>query len=259
MCGPEGQGVLEPSRLDVHGDDRMRGDHGAALHDVETDTAGAENGHGGARGHTRGVEHGADARHDRAAHEGGAVQRHGGVDADGGRFVDDGARGVGGDVAIVVDGLPAEGHPRGAVGQEPAPRQPLLAEVGAADHAIVAAATGRCPRKDDVVAGLELTNARSHALDRARALVAQHDGHGHPFPASVGGVETAVADAARGHPHEHFTLARPLEVELLDPERRALLEENRSFHGRLRGMCGRPISCSGCGDRASCRGGRRQG
>src|SRR5262249_8911526 len=158
-----------------------------------------------------------------------------------------------GDVAVVVDGLAAEGHPRGAVGKESAPGQPLLAKVGAADDAVVAAATGRRPREDDGIGDLEVAHARTHALDGARALVAEHDRHRHALPAAVRGVETAVTDTARRHADEHFALAGGLEVELLDPERRALLEENRGFHGCLLPAPAPRISCSGCAGRASCR------
>jgi hypothetical protein len=45
-----------------------------------------------------------------------------------------------------------------------------------------------------------------------------------------------MADAARGHAHQHLALARGLEGDLLDPLGLALLEQNGCAHECLRGI-----------------------
>ena len=86
-----------------------------------------------------------------------------------------------------------------------------------------------------MIADRELGHAGAERLDHARALVAQHDRQRHALPGAVGGVQAAVADAARGHAHQDFSLARGLERHLLHPLRLALLEENGCAHDGLRG------------------------
>ena len=55
-----------------------------------------------------------------------------------------------------------------------------------------------------MVAHRELGHAGPERLHHARALVAQHDRHGHALPAAVRGVQAAVADAARRHADQHL-------------------------------------------------------
>ena len=255
MGRPERARVLDPGRLDVDRDDRVRRHHRAALHHVEPDTSGAEHGHARAGRHRRGVDDGADAGHHGTADQRRAVERHSLVDGDGARLRDDRARGIRGDVAVVVHALAAERHARRPVRQDAAAGLAPLAEIRAPDHAEVAAAAGGRPGEDDVVADLETLGVRPDGLDHARSLVAQHDGHGHARPAAVGRVQTAVTDTARDHADEDLARARRLEVELFHLQRLALLEKNRRAHEGLRRISPR----TGCAGRGSGRGDRRPG
>ena len=82
-----------------------------------------------------------------------------------------------------------------------------------------------------MVAGLEVPDAGADRLDDPRSLVAEHDRERDALPAAVGGVEAAVADAARHHADGDLALARRLHLELLDAEGLALLEQDRGLHG----------------------------
>ena len=84
-----------------------------------------------------------------------------------------------------------------------------------------------------MVAHLETLCARPYRFHHAGTLVAQHDRHRHALPASVRGVEAAMAHSARGHVDEHLALAGGLELELFHLQRLALLEKHRRAHGRL--------------------------
>ena len=84
-----------------------------------------------------------------------------------------------------------------------------------------------------MVAGPEVPDPGADRLDDPRSLVAEHDGERDALPAAVGGVEAAVADAARHHADRDLTLARGLHLELLDAERLALLEQDRGLHGSV--------------------------
>src|SRR5262245_22115360 len=225
--------MIEARRLHVDGDDRMRGDHVTALHDVETDAARPEHGHARPRGHRRGVDHRAHARHHRAADQGRAIEGHAFVDGDGAGFRHHRARGVGSDVAVVIDALAAERHARGAVGEDAAPRLAALAEVGAADDAEVAAPAGGRPREDHMVPLAEAVGTRAPRLHRPRAPLAQHGRDRPARPASVSGVKTAVTDPARRHADDDLTCPRRLQFQLLGPKWLALLEEHRCAHSGL--------------------------
>src|SRR5215470_6573404 len=164
--------MIEARRLHVDGDDRMRGDHVTPLYHVETDAARPEHRHARPRGHRRGVDHRAHPRHHRAADQGRAIEGHALVDGDGAGFRHHRARGVGGDVAVVIDALAAERHAGGAVGKDAAPRLAALAEVGAADDAKVTTPAGGRPREDHVIALVEAVGARAYRLHHPCALVA---------------------------------------------------------------------------------------
>src|SRR5262249_8779904 len=72
--------LLQPLRLQVHGDDLLRPRDARALDDVQADGAAAEDGDRGAGRHLRGVEDRANPRGDGAAEEADPVER--GVRAD---------------------------------------------------------------------------------------------------------------------------------------------------------------------------------
>src|SRR5262245_48659576 len=107
-----------------------------------------------APGYLRRVDDGADAGHHRAADERGAVEGHGGVDRGCRGLGDHRDRRVRRHVAVLIDRPAAERHPRGSLRQHALTRPALLAEVGAANHAVVAAPARGRPRQDHVVAGL---------------------------------------------------------------------------------------------------------
>ena len=81
-----------------------------------------------------------------------------------------------------------------------------------------------------MIAGLEAPDAGTDRLDDPRALVAEDDRERDALPAAIGGVETAVADAARHHADGDLALARRLHLELLDAEGLLLLEQDRGLH-----------------------------
>jgi hypothetical protein len=81
-----------------------------------------------------------------------------------------------------------------------------------------------------VVAALEPLHAGPDLGHHAGAFVAEHDRHRHALPGAVGSVQAGVADAAGRHPHQHLAGPRRLELELLDREWLALLEQNGSSH-----------------------------
>ena len=67
-------------------------------------------------------------------------------------------------------------------------------------------------------------------LDDAGSFIAEHDRHRHARPRAVGGVQAGVADAAGGHAHADLARARRLQLDVLDLQRRALLEQHRGSH-----------------------------
>ena len=105
----------------------------------------------------------------------------------------------------------------------------VLADVGAPRGAEAAAAAVGKPREHDVVAGLDVRDARPDLLDHARALVPE-DRRQERRVDVLDDVEVRVADAARGHADRDLALFRRVELDLLDDERLVELVEDGSPH-----------------------------
>src|SRR6185437_14571911 len=110
----------------------------------------------------------------------------------------DAALGEAGDAQEVLDGLAAgEGQARGAVAEYSA--AVVLAggdaEVGVARQTLRAGAAGGHEAERHVDAGGDMRDARAHGLDRAGALVAEHDRLPLAAQVAVSQVQVGVADA----------------------------------------------------------------
>ena len=120
--------------------------------------------------------------------------------------------------------------PRRPVHHEPGvrPRQ-LLAHVRPARHAEAAAAAVGEPAQDDMVAGVEPGDARADGLDDARAFVPE-DRRARMVVDAVDDVEVGVADAARRHPDRDLARTGSVDLDVLHPEGRTGLVQNRRPH-----------------------------
>ena len=76
-----------------------------------------------------------------------------------------------------------------------------------------------------MVARPQVGDAGPHALHDARALVAQDHGVGRVAAGAVHAVEAAVADTGRHHLHVDLAGARRVEVDVIDHQRLAGLDE----------------------------------
>src|SRR5918994_6508450 len=77
-----------------------------------------------------------------------------------------------------------------------------------------------------MVARRDAGHALADLLHDARALVPQHGGRVAGRVSAARGVEVCVTHAAGGEAHEHLTLTRAVELDVLDDERLGELLQN---------------------------------
>ena len=82
-----------------------------------------------------------------------------------------------------------------------------------------------------MVARHQRRHTRSHPLDRAGALVTQHDGQLGPAHRAVHDVQTAVAHATGGEADEDFAGMELIELDGIDGQRLANAVEHRRLDG----------------------------
>ena len=112
-----------------------------------------------------------------------------------------------------------------------------LAERGPARFARAAVPAARHERRDDVVADLQVGDARAELLDDARALVAEHHRQ-RPRPVAVDHREVGMAEADRAHLQQHLARARRVELDVGDLERLRFGVGRRCAHaGEDGGAC----------------------
>jgi hypothetical protein len=95
----------------------------------------------------------------------------------------------------------------------------------------------RHERGDDVVADLQVGNARTQLLDDAGALVAEHHRQ-RPRPVAVDHREIRMAEADRAHLQQHFAGAGRVELDLGDHERERFGIGRRGAHAGQDGSAG---------------------
>ena len=227
MGGAEFAGGGELRLVDIDGDDGARPADARALDGGQPDAARAEHGDGGAGLDGGGVEHGAEARRHAAADQRGAVEFDVVADPHERVAVDEHLLGVGGEAGELLDAAAAPGQ-RGLVAG--AAHGPPRAQERLAAEAAFAGSAEHGEAGDDAVAGRELRDLRSHRLDVAGGLVAQHGGGGHDVVAVVE-VDVGVADAAGGGADDHLLRARFAAVDVLDRERLVGGVEYGGLHG----------------------------
>src|SRR4029453_11046493 len=120
-------------------------------------------------------------------------------------------------------------EPARAVEHHPARGLMAVAENGAPDRTVEAAAALRTEREDDVIARLHAGNAGAHFLDDARRLVAEHHRQ-RQRPVAVHAVPVAVANAGRLDGHPGLAGPGPLLLDIDDLEWCVGLVEDRGFH-----------------------------
>ena len=126
-------------------------------------------------------------------------------------------------------GLAVEAHPRSAVVHHLARGVVAVAENRDAAHAVLATAAVGTKGEDDVVARLDVADARAHGLHHARALMAQ-DYRGLVVPLALDVVQVAVADARGADPDLHLVIPGTLDVHIFDHQGGVLLQQYRGFH-----------------------------
>ena len=213
----------------VDGDDVLRPGVARALHGVDADAADAGDDHGLAGPDVRGVDRRAPAGGHAAADQDGLVQRQVVVDLDHRVLVDRAVLGERADHAhrAVVAARAGEREPRaGQVTLED--RRAHVADRLLPGGAPAAGAAVRDERADDVVTGGDPGDARADLLDDPRALVAEH--HRQPRrEVTVHDVQVGVAQPRMGVADQHLPRLGAVEVELLDLDRLARLDDDRGL------------------------------
>lgn len=226
--------ILAESRLaatGIHRDDVLRAHRAGALQRVHPDTAGADHHHGvarfGARRHRRRAPSGADP----ARHQGGGMERNRLVDLDDGPFREHRVLGEGAELPVGQQVFRTEMAAAGPVGGHLAHEQAGadVADVALAVHAEPAAAARRDERQRHVVARAHRRHVGPDFRDDTGALVtaeqrepvrrgltARGDHLGRRHHVTGEQMVVGVADPGDGHPHQHLTAARRVELDLGD-------------------------------------------
>ncbi len=224
-------------RVRVHGHDPERPGDARALQDVQPDAAGADDDHAVPAVHPRPVEDRTDPGEHPAADQRRRLQRD---------VLRDPHR---------LHGLHDRAFREGRVGGElvhrpPAPREGLLrtADRPAAHRraAPVALRTGAAVGErgqGHVVAGGHMGHARSHGLDQARALVAQHHGD-REGDGAVHHRKVAVAQPGRRDRHQHLTGLRLPHRQVVHHLDLFAVEHHTTHHTTPFGSLGRPSTRS---------------
>ncbi len=148
-----------------------------------------------------------------------------------------------------------------------APEQAALAVrggCGGAQHRFAAGALGAEPaarheREDDVIPLADVRDAAPDRLDDAGGLVSERERHG-PRPRPVDDRQVRVAQAGRADADQELAVARPGELELLDPQRLRLrvgplepeLAQDRGARSHARNSSTRRLKRSGSSRKSRC-------
>src|SRR5215831_3476444 len=221
--------------VDVDADDHVGAGKPQPLDDVEADAAEPEHDALRAGFHLGGIENGADAGGDAAADVTDLVERS--------VLANLGDRDLGqhrevrecGSAHVMVQLLAVEREARGAVGHDALAlrRTDGGAQIGLARQTRRALPAFRRIERNDVIALFHAGDARPHIDDDAGALVAE-DGREQSFRIGAGERELVGVTDARGfHLDQHLGGFRPIQIDLRDRERLALLQcdSGAGFHG----------------------------
>jgi len=220
MGRAEAPGELELPRIRVDCEDRTRARDARALHDVEPDATAPDHGHRFTGTHVGDVEHRPEAGGDAATGEADHVEWDRAVDHD--DLVGSEHR----DLGETADAdhreerrSVGETH-AGAAVRHPAPdrghsRRPV-AQHEPAGAALLALAARSVERQHDVVADDNAVHAGADRFHDARPLVSEHHRERVDDRPPVDHVQVRPADARRGHPDQHFSGPRRVDLDLLE-------------------------------------------